>query len=39
MSFNPVLIIAKVEKPEWYKSTARFGVSDAAIARWSASAY
>jgi omega-6 fatty acid desaturase (delta-12 desaturase) len=24
MSFNPVLIIAKVEKPEWYKDTAKY---------------
>lgn len=24
MSFNPVLIIAKVEKPEWYKDTAQY---------------
>jgi len=32
MTFNPVLIIAKVEKPEWYKATARFGAADARIA-------
>ncbi len=24
MSFNPVLIVSKAEKPEWYKSTAPF---------------
>ncbi len=24
MSFNPVLIVAKVEKPEWYKGTTQF---------------
>lgn len=24
MSFNPVLVAAKVEKPEWYKATARY---------------
>jgi omega-6 fatty acid desaturase (delta-12 desaturase) len=29
MAFNPVLIVAKVEKPEWYKSTARFAKADA----------
>jgi len=32
MSFNPVLIVAKVEKPEWYKSTARFAQPDARTA-------
>ena len=24
MSFNPVLVIAKVEKPEWYRDTAQY---------------
>jgi len=28
MSFNPVLIVAKVEKPEWYKQTARYAQAD-----------
>lgn len=32
MSFNPVLIVAKVEKPEWYKQTAQFAQADAGIA-------
>jgi len=32
MSFNPVLIITKVAKPEWYPATARFTRSDNRIA-------
>ncbi|HXE97712.1 MAG TPA: fatty acid desaturase [Dongiaceae bacterium] len=28
MSFNPVLVVAKVEKPEWYKATAQFAKQD-----------
>lgn len=28
MSFNPVLVVAKVEKPEWYKATARFAQAE-----------
>jgi len=28
MSFNPVLIVAKAEKPEWYKITAQFARAD-----------
>jgi len=28
MSFNPVLVVVKVEKPEWYKETARFAQAD-----------
>ena len=32
MSFNPVLIIAKGEKPEWYKATALYGQADARAA-------
>jgi acyl-lipid omega-6 desaturase (Delta-12 desaturase) len=32
MSFNPVLINAKVEKPEWYKATAPFAKADSSIA-------
>ena len=32
MPFNPVLVIAKVEKPEWYKATARFAQADNLIA-------
>ncbi len=28
MTFNPVLIVAKVEKPEWYKATAQFALQD-----------
>lgn len=34
MSFNPVLIIAKVDKPEWYMSTARFTKSVNRTAIW-----
>ncbi|HXE97916.1 MAG TPA: fatty acid desaturase, partial [Dongiaceae bacterium] len=32
MSFNPVLIIAKVEKPEWYKATAKYAQADSRTA-------
>ncbi|MBL0226340.1 MAG: fatty acid desaturase [Geobacteraceae bacterium] len=32
MSFNPVLIIAKAEKPEWYKATARFAIAQPLVA-------
>lgn len=32
MSFNPVLVVAKVEKPEWYKHTARFAQAQPRIA-------
>ncbi len=32
MSFNPVLIVAKVEKPEWYKATTQFARPDYLIA-------
>lgn len=32
MPFNPVLVIAKVEKPEWYNATARFAQADDRIA-------
>lgn len=28
MSFNPVLVIAKVEKPGWYQATAQYGKAD-----------
>ncbi|NTV50259.1 MAG: fatty acid desaturase [Geobacteraceae bacterium] len=31
MSFNPVFIAAKVEKPEWYKNTAQFAKPDTRI--------
>ncbi|OGU14056.1 MAG: fatty acid desaturase [Geobacteraceae bacterium GWC2_53_11] len=34
MSFNPVLIIAKVEKPEWYKKTAQYAKPESARAIW-----
>jgi omega-6 fatty acid desaturase (delta-12 desaturase) len=34
MSFNPVLIIAKTEKPEWYKTTARFAKPETGKALW-----
>jgi hypothetical protein len=34
MSFIPVLIIAKVEKPEWYKATSQFARSDSRKAFW-----
>ncbi|AMV72425.1 fatty acid desaturase [Desulfuromonas carbonis] len=33
MSFNPVLVVTRVEKPEWYRSTARFAERDTGIAR------
>jgi omega-6 fatty acid desaturase (delta-12 desaturase) len=32
MSFNPVLVVAKAEKPEWYKATSRFAKPDARTA-------
>lgn len=32
MSFNPVLIVAKGEKPGWYKDTARFARAEIPIA-------
>jgi omega-6 fatty acid desaturase (delta-12 desaturase) len=32
MPFNPVLIIAKVEKPQWYKATAPFAQAENRIA-------
>lgn len=32
MSFNPVLIAAKAEKPAWYKETAQFAKAEAGIA-------
>jgi omega-6 fatty acid desaturase (delta-12 desaturase) len=32
MSFNPVLVAVKVEKPEWYKATARFARAETGIA-------
>lgn len=32
MPFNPVLVTAKVEKPEWYKATACFAKADNRIA-------
>lgn len=28
MSFNPVLVVAKVEKPQWYKSTAQYAKAE-----------
>jgi omega-6 fatty acid desaturase (delta-12 desaturase) len=34
MSFNPVIIVAKVEKPEWYKSTARYTQAETRSAVW-----
>jgi len=34
MSFNPVLVIAKVAKPEWYLATARFCKADNRTAVW-----
>ena len=34
MSFNPVLIVAKVEKPEWYKAMARYAQADTRTAVW-----
>ncbi|NVN98591.1 MAG: fatty acid desaturase [Geobacteraceae bacterium] len=34
MSFNPVLVVAKVEKPQWYAATARFIPSDNRTAVW-----
>ena len=32
MSFNPVVIIAKADKPEWYKTTSRFARADKQVA-------
>lgn len=32
MPFNPVLVVAKVEKPAWYLATARFAQADNGIA-------
>jgi len=32
MSFNPVLLVAKVEKPAWYKDTAQFVQAETRIA-------
>ena len=32
MSFNPVLVIAKVEKPAWYQATACFAQADNRVA-------
>jgi acyl-lipid omega-6 desaturase (Delta-12 desaturase) len=32
MTFNPVLIVAKVEKPEWYKATAQFAKAETGTA-------
>ena len=32
MSFNPVVIVAKGEKPEWYKTTGQFVQRDIRIA-------
>ncbi|MDA8428571.1 MAG: fatty acid desaturase [Geobacteraceae bacterium] len=32
MSFNPVLIVAKVEKPDWYKKTSQFAHANPLIA-------
>jgi acyl-lipid omega-6 desaturase (Delta-12 desaturase) len=32
MSFNPIVIIAKTEKPVWYKTTARFAQAETRIA-------
>lgn len=34
MSFNPVLVVAKVEKPEWYKSTAQYALRNTRTALW-----
>lgn len=32
MSFNPVLVVSKLEKPYWYKDTAQFAKSQPSIA-------
>ncbi len=32
MSFNPVLVVAKLEKPEWYKDTAQFAKAQPGVA-------
>jgi len=34
MSFNPVFLAAKVEKPDWYRSTARYAQPDLRKAFW-----
>lgn len=34
MSFNPVFLVAKVEKPDWYKSTARYAQPNLRKAIW-----
>ena len=34
MSFNPVLVITKVDKPEWYTATSRFARADNRKAVW-----
>ena len=34
MSFNPVLVVAKVEKPEWYKATAQYALRNTRTALW-----
>lgn len=34
LSFNPILIVAKAEKPGWYKGTSQFARSDARSALW-----
>lgn len=34
MSFNPVLLVVKTEKPAWYKSTARYAQANIRIAVW-----
>ncbi|HEY5975809.1 MAG TPA: fatty acid desaturase, partial [Geobacteraceae bacterium] len=32
MSFNPVLVVSKVEKPDWYKATAQYVQADTSTA-------
>lgn len=34
MSFNPIFVIAKVEKPEWYKATSQFARPNSRKAFW-----
>jgi omega-6 fatty acid desaturase (delta-12 desaturase) len=34
MSFNPVLIVAKTEKPEWYKATSEYAKPESHISIW-----
>lgn len=34
MSFNPVLVVTKVEKPEWYKVTAQYAKRNTRTALW-----